>query len=100
MSSAFPCTIRAACTIRAPNATPMAWWPRQTPRMGTLPAKRVTASTLIPASSGLPGPGEMTMPDGFFASSSATVILSLRNTSTGSSVSSHRYWYRLCVNES
>ena len=42
----------------------MHWWPRQTPRIGTRPAKVSITSMLIPADSGRPGPGEMTMASG------------------------------------
>jgi len=39
----------------------MDWWPRQTPRIGILPAKRLDRRHEIPASVGVQGPGEMTM---------------------------------------
>ena len=32
--------MRGARTIAPPNASPIAWWPRQTPRIGIAPAKR------------------------------------------------------------
>ena len=38
----------------------MHWCPRQTPRMGMLPAKARIAATETPASFGVQGPGEIT----------------------------------------
>ena len=43
----------------------MLWWPRQTPRIGILPANSWIAATEMPASAGVQGPGEMTMRSGF-----------------------------------
>ena len=60
---ALPCTGGTRITS-APYATPMAWWPRQTPRIGTDGPRRRTSSTLIPAFSGRDGPGEMTIASG------------------------------------
>ena len=48
-SSALPCICTWARTMRPPSAAPMAWWPRQTPRMGSLPMKARIASTQMPA---------------------------------------------------
>ena len=45
-----------------PKAAPMAWCPRQTPKIGTLPPWSRTTSTQTPASSGVPGPGERRIP--------------------------------------
>ena len=58
----------------------MAWWPRQTPRSGTVGPAFSISSRQMPASLGVHGPGDSTMPLGFSPSTSATVILSLRNT--------------------
>ena len=57
------------------------------------PYLRIT-SLEMPASMGVHGPGETTIPAGDMASTSSAVILSLRFTVT-SAPSSHRYWYRL-----
>ena len=57
----LPCRISPAPSTMPPNTSPMHWWPRHTPRIGTLPAKRLMTSLLMPASLGLPGPGEMMM---------------------------------------
>ncbi len=57
------------------------------------------AATLIPASDGVHGPGEITMRVTPIVPMSSTVISSLRLT-TGLSPSSPRYWTRLYVNES
>ncbi len=46
--------------------------------MGTFPAKALMASTEIPASAGVPGPGEIISLIGFIFSSSNTVISSFR----------------------
>ena len=51
----------------------MAWWPRQTPSIGTDGPRRRTSSTLIPAFSGRDGPGEMTIASAWSASTSSTV---------------------------
>src|SRR5438445_348580 len=44
----LPCMRRAARTTLPPNACPIAWWPRQTPRVGTLPASALTRGTRMP----------------------------------------------------
>ena len=49
------------------------------------------SGTLMPASFGVQGPGEMTIFSGAIWSMSSIVILSLRATST-SAPSSQRYW--------
>ena len=67
--------------------------------MGTLPEKRWIVSLLIPASSGRPGPGEITIARGFMAAISSRVIASFRFT-TGVSPSSPKYWTRFQVKES
>ncbi len=57
----FPCIGTAARTTSPPNTAPIAWWPRQTPRIGVdWPSRRMTL-IVTPACSGRPGPGEMTM---------------------------------------
>ena len=97
ISEVFPCMSFGARTTWPPNVWPRAWWPRQTPRRGT--GERRMSSRLIPASSGVPGPGEITMRSGRSARASSTLIASLRTTFT-SAPSSPRYWYRLNVKES
>ena len=65
----LPCISRSARTTSPPNASPMAWWPRHTPRSGTPAAAAArTSGTLMPASRGVQGPGEMTMAAGSSAS--------------------------------
>ena len=54
--------------------TPIAWWPRQTPRTGVAGPNCLITSTEIPASSGRPGPGEIRMCAGRIASISPVVI--------------------------
>ncbi|MOA51468.1 hypothetical protein D3C78_1746200 [compost metagenome] len=56
----LPCICCWARMMRPPNAAPMLWWPRHTPRMGSLPAKCLMAATEMPASAGEQGPGEAT----------------------------------------
>ena len=67
-----------ACTMRPPNAWPMLWCPRHTPRIGISPAKRWISGTEMPASFGVHGPGEMTMCAGASRAISSSVISSLR----------------------
>jgi len=74
----LPCISRSARTTSPPNASAMHWWPRQTPRRGTLPANAATISFETPASRGVQGPGEITIRSGFSASASATLIRSFR----------------------
>src|SRR5213083_2887915 len=93
-SHVFPCMSRSARTTRAPNASPIAWWPRHTPRTGTFPASAFTSGTRIPASPGVHGPGESTAAVGLSASACSTVSASLRYT-TGSAPSSPNSWTRL-----
>src|SRR5213596_426809 len=76
------------------NASPIAWWPRHTPRTGTFPASALTSGTRIPASPGVHGPGESTAAVGLSASACSTVSASLRYT-TGSAPSSPNSWTRL-----
>ena len=89
ISLVLPCISLAARTTLPPNAWPSAWWPRQTPSSGT--GERRTSSRLMPASSGVPGPGEITIFSGPSASASSTESASLRTTFT-SAPSSPRYW--------
>ena len=99
MGDVLPCIRRSARTTRPPYACPMAWWPRQTPKMGSsAPRSRRTASEM-PASFGVHGPGEMRMPWGARARMPATSMPSFLKTST-LAPSSPRYWTRLKVNES
>jgi hypothetical protein len=79
---ALPCICTCARTTWPPSAAPIAWCPRHTPRMGSLPAKWRIASTQIPASAGEQGPGESTSWSGRSAAISCTEISSLRNTRT------------------
>ncbi len=72
--------MRPAPATVAPKATPMLWWPRQTPSSGSRPEKALISSTDMPASLGVQGPGEMTSPSGLSASTPAASISSLRNT--------------------
>ena len=74
----LPCITRCARTMRPPNACPMAWWPRHTPRIGICPAKRWISGTEMPASLGVQGPGETTICEGAMAATSSSVIASLR----------------------
>src|SRR5881397_1363557 len=90
----LPCISRSARTTRPPNASPIAWWPRQTPRIGIFPARACTRGTRMPASRGVHGPGESTAARGFRARTSATVSASLRYT-TGSWPNSPNSWTRL-----
>jgi hypothetical protein len=57
---ALPCICTWARTTLPPSAAPMAWWPRHTPSSGSLPVKCWMASTQMPASAGLQGPGDST----------------------------------------
>jgi hypothetical protein len=58
MREVLPCITLPARTTLPPNAWPIAWWPRQTPRIGAF--TRAIASRLMPASFGVHGPGETT----------------------------------------
>ena len=81
MRLVLPCMSRFARTIFAPKACAIAWWPRQMPRIGIFPANAFIASSVTPALSGFPGPGEMISASGFFAAIPATSILSFLTTS-------------------
>jgi len=63
---------------------------RHTPRIGSLPAKRLIAGTEMPASFGVHGPGEITMRSGasFSISASDLVIAEDMHVRTNSP----RYW--------
>ena len=102
-SLASPWTRVGARTIEAPQAAPIDCMPRQTPRSGILrSAATWIVATLTPAVSGLPGPGEMTMPrrsspgSPAMASTSSRVIWSLRITRT-SAPAAWSAWTRLNV---
>ena len=62
--------------------------------MGTVPRSSLTASTQIPASSGLPGPGESTILSAPIDASSSTVTRSFLTTVTSGSMEPMA-WYRL-----
>src|SRR5438128_2077470 len=49
MSDVLPCMSVSARTIRPPKTSPIAWWPRQTPRIGRRPANASTARGDSPA---------------------------------------------------
>ncbi len=88
--------ICGARTTAAPNAWPIAWCPRHTPRIGTLPPSWRNSCSDTPASSGVPGPGEITMYPGRNARMPATSMASLRTTFT-STPSSPKYCARFQV---
>ncbi len=94
MSQIFP-WMGSCWTTVPPKATASDWWPRHTPSVG-MPAsgKRRMASTEMPASFGVHGPGETTMRSGAFSNRASTEAASLRTTSS-SAPSSPRYWTRL-----
>ena len=77
----------------------MDWWPRQTPIIGTFPAKALIAASVMPAESGLPGPGENTIASGFSAAMPSRSISSFFTTFM-SAPSMPNSWTRLYVNES
>src|SRR5207302_306967 len=78
----------------APQATPIAWCPRQTPSIGVLvSAQRRTTSMLCPARSGVPGPGETSTP-------SNSLIRSMSTTSLRQTVQSAPNWARYCATSS
>ena len=57
----------------------MDWWPRHTPRSGTPAAAAArTSGTLMPASRGVHGPGEMTTATGCSARAPSTLRASFR----------------------
>ena len=66
-SLVLPCIRWGARMTRPPKAAPIAWCPRQTPSTGTLPENFFTTAIVIPASSGVHGPGESRMRSGFQA---------------------------------
>ena len=70
----------------APYAWQMAWWPRQTPSIGTVPFSSRATSTITPASSGRPGPGDRTIRSGCSARISSSVSSSLRITRMSASI--------------
>jgi len=99
MTSVLPCICVFARITLPPKAAPIAWWPRHTPRIGSLPVKASMAPTQMPASAGEHGPGDSTSWSGFKAWMPSSVISSLRKTRT-SSPSSAKYCTRLNVKES
>ncbi len=78
MAEVLPCMRVGATTIRPPYTSPMAWWPRHTPRMGISPASSLITVMLTPALSGRPGPGEMRMASGAADRMPSTSMASLR----------------------
>src|SRR5690606_35127849 len=72
----------------------MHWWPRQTPSTGRRPAKCSMTAFDTPASSGRPGPGEISTASGSSSTICSRVSASHRCT-RGSAPSSPRYWTRL-----
>jgi hypothetical protein len=64
--------------ISPPKCCTMLWCPKHTPSTGILPAKAPIIASELPASSGRPGPGEITRCVGSSFAASATVSASLR----------------------
>src|ERR1700730_277470 len=64
------------------TASALAWCPRQPPSSGPLLPQARTTSTLIPASCGVHGPGEITTPAGPNEATCSADTSSLRTTST------------------
>ena len=90
----LPCSSSGALTILAPYAAAMAWWPRQTPRIGSLPTNRSMTAMQTPASSGRARARREHDAVGLHRLDVLDGQASLRRTST-SAPSSQRYWYRL-----
>lgn len=91
----LPCNSSGARSTVAPNATPMAWCPRQTPSKGVCAAAHAcTILTDAPARSGVPGPGLSRTPSNWpaTAASSDSRWSSLRHTSA-----SMPSWPRYCT---
>ena len=56
----LPCIGAGARITRPPKCWPIAWWPRQIPSKGSrASAQAATSASEMPASSGVPGPGEI-----------------------------------------
>ena len=58
----------------------MAWWPRQTPKIGSASGAAASSSRQMPASFGVQGPGDSRIASAPSASASAAVSASLRTT--------------------
>jgi hypothetical protein len=82
MRDTLPCIGAGARVTLPPNAWPIAWWPRQTPRIGVVSLAAPMRSRQIPASLGVQGPGDRTIASGRAASASSTPIASFRHTDT------------------
>ena len=83
MRLALPWTSVCAGPISPPKASTSAWWPRQTPSVGTRGASRRTISTVAPGlARAAPGPGETTRCDGCRRSASSASMASFRRTTT------------------
>ena len=80
--SGLPWTIAPARSTRPPSISVITWWPRHTPSTGSRPWKCSITAREMPASAGVPGPGETTTWVGSSASASAIVMRSLRATCT------------------
>ena len=57
----FPCISSLALTIFPPKVWAIAWWPRQTPKIGLRLANSLKISRHMPDWSGSPGPGDRTI---------------------------------------
>ena len=65
ISDVFPCTGPDLRPVDPPpKATPMHWWPRQTPKTAWSERRAGSRRIETPASSGVPGPGDMTTASG------------------------------------
>ena len=78
MTDVLPCITSGARITSAPNAWPMHCIPRHTPKMGTSPLSVASRSLLTPASSGVPGPGLISIPSGCSVRTSSAVTASCR----------------------
>ena len=64
IDDSLPCTSVGARTTLPPKAWPIAWWPRQTPRIGIVGDALAITSRQMPASFGVHGPGDSTIASG------------------------------------
>ena len=79
----FPWTGGAMRLISEPKAAASAWCPKQTPRSGMLASFDARINSIdTPAFSGLPGPGDITMPSGLRAMISLVLKALFRMMST------------------
>ena len=95
ISLIFPCINSFAGTTFPPYTSPIAWCPKQIPKIGISFPNVLITSFEIPALSGYPGPGEITSASRFCKFLISSIVLSSFRTTWICGYKDPIYWYTL-----